>query len=97
METYGRPSRFLREIPGELLHEVRPRVQVSRPLAPARGHAVLDDVAPLKLGQRVRHAKFGEGVFADWEGRGEPTRVQVNFEEAGQNWPVLPSAPLGVL
>ena len=97
LETYGRPSRFLREIPGELLHEVRPRVQVSRPLAPARGHAVLDDVAPLKLGQRVRHVKFGEGVVVDCEGRGDHTRVQVNFEDAGQKWLVLAYAQLEML
>src|SRR5690606_37574107 len=83
METYGRPSRFLREIPGDLLHEVRPRVQVRRPLAPARSHAVPDDVAPLRLGQRVRHAKFGDGVVVDCEGRGDHTRVQINFEDHG--------------
>src|SRR5690349_3174818 len=31
VESYARPSRFLTEIPAGLLHEVRPRVQVSRP------------------------------------------------------------------
>ena len=30
-DNYSLPSRFLREIPRELLHEVRPKVQVSRP------------------------------------------------------------------
>src|SRR5690606_13718481 len=34
MDMYGMPSRFLREIPGHLLNEVRPRVQVARPVAP---------------------------------------------------------------
>src|SRR3546814_6040499 len=43
-DMYGVPSRFLREIPAALLHEVRPKVQVSRPMyasAPRRnlGHA----------------------------------------------------------
>ena len=32
MDMYGTPSRFLREIPAALLHEVRPKVQVSRPM-----------------------------------------------------------------
>jgi DNA helicase-2/ATP-dependent DNA helicase PcrA len=96
METYGRPSRFLREIPVELLHEVRPRVQVSRPLASPHSHAVRDDVAPLQLGQRVRHAQFGEGVVIDCEGRGAHTRVQVNFEDSGQKWLVLAYAQLEI-
>ena len=39
VEMYSRPSRFLREIPPQLLHEVRPRVQVSRPVYVGRGVA----------------------------------------------------------
>ena len=39
VEMYSRPSRFLREIPAQLLHEVRPRVQVSRPAYVDRGAA----------------------------------------------------------
>lgn len=94
MEMYGRPSRFLGEIPAELIHEVRPRVQVSRPMAAAAGHARLDAGPGLKLGQRVRHASFGAGVIVDCEGAGAHTRVQVNFEEGGQKWLVLAYANL---
>ena len=32
VDSYGTPSRFIREIPAELLEEVRPRIQVSRPV-----------------------------------------------------------------
>ncbi|NEL79541.1 MAG: ATP-binding domain-containing protein, partial [Xanthomonas perforans] len=41
-DNYNVPSRFLREIPRELLHEVRPKVQVSRTasLGAARGGPV---------------------------------------------------------
>ena len=92
-EMYGRPSRFLAEIPAALLHEVRPRVQVSRPMH-AASHARLDDTPGLKLGQRVRHATFGHGVVVDYEGSGAHTRVQVNFEEGGQKWLVLAYANL---
>jgi DNA helicase II / ATP-dependent DNA helicase PcrA len=94
MEMYGRPSRFLGEIPRQLLHEIRPRVQVSQPLQGGR-HAALE-TAPvgLKLGQRVNHASFGEGVVVDYEGSGAHTRVQVNFESAGQKWLVLAYANL---
>jgi len=94
METYNRPSRFLHELPRELLHEVRPRVQVSRPLYAGR---FIDDgggASPLKLGQRVRHASFGEGVVIDAEGSGAHARVQVNFEDVGAKWLVVAYAQL---
>jgi len=94
METYNRPSRFLHELPRELLHEVRPRVQVARPLYAGR---FIDDgggASPLKLGQRVRHASFGEGVVIDAEGSGAHARVQVNFEDVGAKWLVVAYAQL---
>ncbi|MGB4858722.1 MAG: DNA helicase II, partial [Dokdonella sp.] len=96
MDMMGRPSRFLREIPEELLHEVRPRVQVSRPMYRSQGHARLDEeeVTPLKLGQRVRHATFGDGVIVHYEGSGQHLRVQVNFEDSGEKWLVQSYARL---
>ncbi|TDK27132.1 DNA helicase II [Luteimonas aestuarii] len=98
-DMYGVPSRFLREIPADLLHEVRPRVQVSRPAfapQPRRdwGHASLDQSPGLKLGQNVVHAKFGAGVVTDLEGGGAHARVQVNFDEAGSKWLVMAYANL---
>ena len=97
-EMYGIPSRFLREIPPALLHEVRPKVQVSRPMggaAPRRnfGHAAIEAPA-LPLGANVRHATFGTGVVTDFEGSGAHARVQVNFDEAGSKWLVLAYANL---
>ena len=99
-EMYARPSRFLREIPPELLHEVRPRVQVSRPVYASSERVVaapVETTPPLKLGQRVRHATFGEGVVVDYEGSGAHTRVQINFERAGQKWLVLSYANLEMI
>jgi DNA helicase-2/ATP-dependent DNA helicase PcrA len=98
-DMYGMPSRFLREIPATLLHEVRPRVQVSRPAftpQPRRdwGHASLDQSPGLRLGQNVVHAKFGGGVVTDLEGGGAHARVQVNFDEVGSKWLVLAYANL---
>jgi DNA helicase-2/ATP-dependent DNA helicase PcrA len=94
METYNRPSRFLHELPRELLHEVRPRVQVSRPLYAGRFVDDGGDTPSLKLGQRVRHGTFGEGVVIDAEGSGAHARVQVNFENAGAKWLVVAYANL---
>ncbi|MGH8125033.1 MAG: UvrD-helicase domain-containing protein [Rhodanobacteraceae bacterium] len=99
-ETLSRPSRFLDELPAHLLTEVRPRAKISRPVyAPraARGHAELDDSVPIKLGQRVRHASFGEGVVISAEGSGAHTRIQVNFADAGPKWLVAAYANLMAL
>jgi DNA helicase-2/ATP-dependent DNA helicase PcrA len=93
-ETYNRPSRFLHELPRELLHEVRPRVQVSRPMYAGRFVDDGGDAMPLKLGQHVRHASFGDGVVIDAEGAGAHARVQVNFENAGAKWLVVAYAGL---
>ncbi|WP_411833768.1 DNA helicase II [Pseudoxanthomonas mexicana] len=97
MDNYNVPSRFLREIPRELLHEVRPKVQVSRPAslgAPRNlGHAALEAPA-LKLGTSVVHPKFGSGVVTDYEGSGAHARVQVNFDNDGSKWLVLAYANL---
>ena len=96
-DMYGIPSRFLREIPGPLINEVRPRVQVSRPYAPQarREFAVAAiDPPPVKLGANVRHPTFGTGVVTDYEGTGAHARVQVNFDDAGSKWLVLAYANL---
>ena len=94
VETYNRPSRFLHELPRELLNEVRPRVQVSRPAYSGRFVDDGGDAAPLKLGQHVRHATFGDGVVIDAEGSGAHARVQVNFERVGAKWLVVAYAHL---
>ena len=51
----------------------------------------------LRLGQRVAHASFGEGIVTDCEGSGAHARVQVNFERAGSKWLVLAYANLAPL
>lgn len=94
-ETYSRPSRFISELPRELLHEIRPRAQLSRPTSlGTRSAKALDDAPPLNLGQRVQHKKYGPGVVMDYEGDGAHTLVQVNFEGPGTKWLVLAYANL---
>jgi DNA helicase-2/ATP-dependent DNA helicase PcrA len=51
----------------------------------------------IRLGQRVRHGKFGEGVVLNCEGSGAHARVQVNFETAGTKWLVLSYANLELM
>ena len=105
------PSRFIREIPRNLLQELGQRMSVSRPVyrrerygerfagrydAPSREPFGGDD-ATMRLGQRVRHGRFGEGVVLAWEGSGSHARVQVNFETAGTKWLVLAYAKLELM
>ncbi len=99
-EMLARPSRFLGEVPAELIDEVRPRVQVSRPMydsRPRETSSSLEEALPVKLGQRVSHPSFGEGVVLSAEGSGAHTRLQVNFEGAGSKWLVAAYANLTAL
>ncbi len=91
-ETYPRESRFLREIPAAHLEEIRETCRISRPARSSTG--MPSGGEGLKLGQRVRHSAFGEGVVLQCEGDGRNTRVQVNFEQAGIKWLMLSYAKL---
>ncbi len=90
-EFYPQPSRFLGEIPPELIDEVRLGGAVSGDFF-NRAEPAAD--APFGPGQRVVHTRFGEGTVMNLEGRGSHARVQVNFEEAGTKWLVLAYANL---
>jgi DNA helicase-2/ATP-dependent DNA helicase PcrA len=97
-ETYPRPSRFLREIPAEFIQEVRMRATVTRPVTAVKPKAeFLQSTGSYKPGQRVGHAKFGEGVVLQMEGEGAQERVQINFKQAGVKWLMLAYAKLDVL
>ena len=52
------------------------------------------DEQPFKIGQNVRHAKFGDGVVINFEGRGLDARVQVRFASEGTKWLALQYAKL---
>lgn len=58
--------------------------------------AYREEPAPtgMRLGARVRHGKFGEGVILNLEGSGPQARVQVNFERQGTKWLVMQYANL---
>ncbi len=96
-----RPSRFIREIPADLLEHVRLKASITRPSFGVRPAPLLrQEEVPdsgIRLGARVRHGKFGEGVVLNCEGHGANARVQVNFHEVGSKWLVLSYAKLDVL
>ena len=79
------PSRFLREVPREILQELRPRARISRPAMPLRAPAL---ETPFPLGSRLQHPVFGEGVVLDYAAGGRQGRIQVQFG-SGSKWLAL--------
>jgi DNA helicase-2/ATP-dependent DNA helicase PcrA len=97
VDQYGQPSRFISELPAELVEEIRPRVQVSRPAFTRRASLEEAPTGAMRLGSRVRHAKFGDGVVLNFEGNGPQARIQVNFERQGTKWLMISYANLEVV
>ncbi|MBT9567628.1 MAG: UvrD-helicase domain-containing protein [Thiobacillus sp.] len=101
---YGMPSRFLDELPEQVLLNLNRRE--SRPVPSAHqntagygsartpGQSHKSNDTGYKVGQSVVHAKFGTGIIIDFEGRGSDARVQVKFRDAGTKWLALAYANL---
>ncbi len=90
-DSYNRPSRFLMEIPQDLLSEVRMKANTQGLFASGYagagggGSLMQEESNGMRMGQRVLHGKYGEGVVLQFEGNGERAKVQVNFAE-GAKW-----------
>ncbi len=99
-EEYHRPSRFLQELPSNLLDEIRVGRKSYTPMAKdmvrrSTAPVYQEDVpGGFRLGQEVTHAKFGSGVVLALEGSGAHTRLQVNFKAHGSKWLVAAYANL---
>ena len=83
----GEPSRFLREMPEEHLTSLNARSEprggvVSEP-DPTFGEPLGDDL-PFRVGARVRHARWGEGMVVGLEKEGGDTIVTVRFASVGR-------------
>jgi DNA helicase-2/ATP-dependent DNA helicase PcrA len=84
----GEPSRFLREMPEEHLNLVNAaraeRSAAFEPEAPSYDPHAAEDDLPLKVGARVRHARFGEGMVVGVEREGSDTVATVRFAAVGR-------------
>ncbi|MES2998189.1 MAG: DNA helicase II [Pseudomonadota bacterium] len=98
-ESHHRPSRFISEIPKELVDAARLKTQIIRPTQLKstkiirKSQETIGDTG-LRLGQQVTHPSFGEGVIVDAEGQGIHTRLQVKFHQAGTKWLIASFAKL---
>jgi DNA helicase II / ATP-dependent DNA helicase PcrA len=96
---YNVASRFLDEIPAGDLKWLTPRLRggamedvawaapKKAPQSRVPGHG-------FRIGQSVRHPKFGQGVIVDSEGSGTDARLQINFGKQGMKWLALEYAKL---
>jgi DNA helicase-2/ATP-dependent DNA helicase PcrA len=99
---YHVASRFFDEIPRDLVQWLSPArkryasIDVDESAWDAiRAAPQATAAAPAwRIGQNVRHAKFGAGVIVGAEGRGSDARVQVNFRDTGVKWLALEYAKL---
>jgi DNA helicase-2/ATP-dependent DNA helicase PcrA len=106
---YNLPSRFLDEVPGELVKWLTPRAgkggfAVQEPSSRSYDATSSFGGTPrrsqsregsgFRIGQSVMHPKFGLGVIVNAEGGGTDARVQVNFGAAGMKWLALAMAKL---
>ena len=96
-EEYHRPSRFLRELPLDLLDEIRVKARFQPATSTRNKMPSAAEEAGIPMGQNVVHAKFGQGIVLAVEGAGAHTRVQVKFSEHGIKWLVLAYANLTVV
>jgi DNA helicase-2/ATP-dependent DNA helicase PcrA len=103
---YGIKSRFLQELPEDAVKWLTPRVAVGGGGRFGQWHDAgvkPELVSPVarsraahgfRIGQSVRHARFGDGVIVNLEGAGDDARVQVNFGPQGVKWLLLAVAKL---
>jgi DNA helicase-2/ATP-dependent DNA helicase PcrA len=100
---YGIRSRFIDELPEGAVKWLTPRVRAGARFGNWRDSGFAPAPAPVmrsqpshgfRIGQSVRHTRFGEGVIVNLEGSGDDARAQVNFGPQGMKWLQLAVAKL---
>lgn len=105
---YNLPSQFLQEIPDNLVRSFSFRtakpVPATTPVARAANARAenyhprpvprREANLPYKVGTRVVHPKYGEGVVAAYQGQGAESEIKVIFPKVGDKWFILEYARL---
>lgn len=88
--SYYTPSRFIDEIPPELLEENEGDVESESSFDNGQKF----DLTLLRVGDKVRHKKFGDGIVVEIIGKEENAQIVVDFNFEGQKTLLLAYAPL---
>ena len=107
------PSRFINEIDDDLLEPIKNNnksiinknssyPQTKRDFNGYSQDNEIDDYSQeentyIKIGQRVSHMKFGDGVILSYTGKSDDLKLHINFESYGKKWLVLSYAQLDFL
>ena len=94
--NYNPPSRFLKEVPAELIEAAEKRNRFARSEAKT-GPAHTVSSAEISAGDRVRHDKWGPGTVHEVVGGGDRAEAVVIFDGEGKKRLLLAWAPLEVI
>ena len=98
------PSRFISEIPNELIEPIK--TEFNKKFSNKSyidndyyneysQENTFDDISQdnvipfIRIGQRVNHLKFGHGVVLSYTGKNDDLKVHVDFKKYGKKWLVL--------
>ncbi len=91
-EAYNPMSRFIEEIPKQLIRDLSSKKRRS-----SMNPSMRQSMNSLKIGARVSHPTFGYGEVLNLEDAGRMPRVQIDFEHEGRKWLVMEYAQLQIL
>jgi len=102
--TYNIPSRFLDEIPEELIKKINVPNDALRDKASFSSGSInsfnpktnpsSNNQYKIKIGSMVTHDKFGSGMVTGYEGNENDLRIQIKFSDHGIKWLAMEYAKL---
>ena len=98
LKKYNQPSRFLSEIPLELIDAIQSTPRISRTASITSAQQPQVGKTEFYIGQSVNHPKFGSGIIINYEGQGEHVCLHVKFDSHNSaKWIVASYARLKAL
>ena len=96
--AFNPPSRFLGEIPSELVHAIEADdtlTDAGGSVSPIRAAVQgVRELPQVSAGDTVAHDKWGEGVVLTVSGSGSDAEITIRFEDVGEKRLLLAYAPL---
>jgi len=91
---YNLPSRFLDEIPEELIKRLNSSKDKELLYSAPRIAPYSESKHVWKVGTMVSHQKFGQGIVTGYEGNENDLRIQIKFSDHGIKWLAMEYAKL---